>query len=260
MNHSRQGSKIDVLVMGLWGSKGLGMDAVEVKVSYSDWCKEWRRTVYDYTNLHGTKVQHHQPARWQLDADTPGTDMYARSHRQCLHNHPDGYTPTVERRYIVDTSKNRVIREHCNRFWIAAPADLARRIKDDVERIEECSGWGVLAVHETMVSALIEAKTVKPTPLLHAKYLGIIRAAADSGANALLRAEQRGFERGYQARKNQERQENHAARRSEESRSSLLRMEVPGVAHDDGSHICHDQADRRGGGGCPGTHGGDRGA
>lgn len=37
---SRAGRKIDLLVLGLWRSRGLGLDAVEIKVSMSDWVRE----------------------------------------------------------------------------------------------------------------------------------------------------------------------------------------------------------------------------
>lgn len=37
---SRMGRKIDVLVVSLWASRGLELDAVEIKVSYSDWARE----------------------------------------------------------------------------------------------------------------------------------------------------------------------------------------------------------------------------
>ena len=43
LDSSRQGSKIDVLVMALWQSDRHELDAIEVKVSYQDWLKEWRR-------------------------------------------------------------------------------------------------------------------------------------------------------------------------------------------------------------------------
>lgn len=198
MDHARQGAKIDVLVLGLWKSKGWPIEAVEVKVSYSDWCKEWRRTVWDVTTLHGVHTQHQVPSKWQIESWTPGTNEYGWRHRRCDHEHPEGFTPSVERRHMIDTSKNAVIREHADRFWIAAPADLARRIADDCRTILALSTWGVLAVHDTRVDVLVPAVTNKDRkPLTHAKYLGIIRAAADSGLRAIERAEARGRERGY---------------------------------------------------------------
>ena len=147
-----------------------------------------------HQKFHLVHTQHHKPSRWQIDAATPGTANYSIDHRRCDHDHPDGFIPTVTSRYIVDTSKNRTFRDHCHRFWIAAPAALAVRICDDIKATPECKGWGVIAVDERGTSALIPATTnTSPTPLAHAKYLGIIRAAADSGVNAIQRAYDRGY-------------------------------------------------------------------
>lgn len=190
LDHGRQGCKIDVLVMGLWQSKGHQLDAVEVKVSYSDWCKEWRRVEWILTDHLGR--QHRRDQRWPenvIDWYRPGSRWNHRPDEMP----PDGFEPTIERVESIDTSKNAAWRAHAHRFWVAAPERVAQKIAHDVRSMTELSGWGVLAVTGEGVRTLASPKySPNPTALSHRQYLGIIRASADSGVQAIWRAEARG--------------------------------------------------------------------
>lgn len=199
LDSGRQGTKIDVLVLGLWRSDGLGLDAVEVKVSYSDWCKEWRRVEWFITDHLGERHRHWgKPRDGDLERFRPGT--WRRAWRQPADTPPppDGFEPTVERVEVVDVSKNAAWRAHATRFWVAAPEVLAGRIAADILGHEEMGGWGVLGVlDDGSVSVVLKpARRVGLKPLTHAQYLGIIRSAADSGLNALNRARSLGYSEG----------------------------------------------------------------
>lgn len=218
LDHGRQGCKIDVLVMGLWASKGHQLDAVEVKVSYSDWCKEWRRVEWVLTDHLGK--QHARRWKWREFELCPfrGLDEYTNNYLRAWGREdeipPEGFEPTIERRQTVDTSKNADWRAHAHRFWIAAPERLAAKIASDVQTIPELAGWGVIAVSRTSTHVLVDPKTnPNRTTLGHRQYLGIIRAAADSGVNAIWRAEARGREAGFKS----------ARMRDEQLRQSMWR-------------------------------------
>ncbi len=126
---SRMGRKIDVLVMSLWASRGFEREAVEIKVSYSDWTRERK-----------------EPEK---------ADFWWR---------------------------------HAHRFWVAVPAELAPKIRPELPL-----GWGLLACAPGAAPKVV----AKPdrhdaTPLPPGTVIGILRAAADAGMNALSRAEARG--------------------------------------------------------------------
>lgn len=195
LDHGRQGSKIDVLVMGLWQSKGHQLDAVEVKVSYSDWCREWRRVEWVLTNHQGREIT--RDRRWP-DREVAWYRHGSRLFRTVEEMPPEDFEPTIERRQTVDIGKNAEWRTHAHRFWIAAPERLAQKIAHDVRGIPELSGWGVLAVTADDTRVLVAPKFNRnPTALSHRQYLGIIRAAADSGVQAIWRAEARGRNTGF---------------------------------------------------------------
>lgn len=144
----RGGRRIDRLVVSLWRSRGLELDAVEIKVSYSDW-------------------------RTELKA-IEKADFWFR---------------------------------HVHRFWIAAPADLAKKIKPEAP-----APWGLLSCAEWegdtpgRVTVLKKPERHDAEPLPWSTTVGIMRASADAGSNALQRAEQAGYRRGEEDAKR--RQEN----------------------------------------------------
>lgn len=126
---TRQGRRIDRLVLALWKSRGLQLDAIEIKVTMADY-----------------------------------------------------------RREMAEAQKADFWWTHTNRFWIAAPADLAKKIKDELP-----STWGLLScVPGKKARTIVKAPQHKAEPLDWGTMIGLIRAAADAGANALYRAEQRG--------------------------------------------------------------------
>ena len=193
--HDRQGGAIDVLVLGLWPSLGLEIDAVEVKVSYSDWKKEWEQVEWHVTDHADRTVVHHRKPDEHLLRRLRGDDPWVnqRLMRDGLPPVPEGFEPTVQRVTKVNTHKSVDWRQRAHRFWVAAPAALASKIKLDVDAVPELAGWGVLAVDAAATRVLATPKkNHNPIPLTHSTWLGIVRAAADSGFQALLRAEERG--------------------------------------------------------------------
>lgn len=196
---ARQGSKIDVLVLSLWNSDKHEIDAVEVKVSYSDWCKEWRRTEWRLTSHEGeVHTFHRKPNSYDRDRYTGGTYEADLTNRYLVSRGrlpvPDDFVPPIERSTVVDVSKNQDWRARAHRFWVAAPAALAVKIVEDVRCHPEMDGWGVLAVGETSVHVLLTpTRREHVIPFSHQQWLGIVRTAADSGLQALDRARRAGY-------------------------------------------------------------------
>lgn len=125
MGSDRSGSRIDMLVIGLWSSRGHEIEAVEIKVSVSDWRRELAA-----------------PAK---------ADFWVR---------------------------------HSDLFWVAAPADVAAKIKDEIP-----SGWGLIAVGEKTNRVIVKpSKNRDRTPLPWKTTIGVLRAGADAGMNALHQA------------------------------------------------------------------------
>lgn len=139
LDSSRQGRKLDLLVISLWRSRGHERDGVEVKVSWSDYKRE-----------------------------------------------------------IKDPAKADQWWGHVHRFWIAAPLSLAKRILDEEP---PPSTWGLLGVTEDGSQELVKPKKHDPAPFAWPVQIGLMRASADAGVNALMRAEQKGYDRGYQKSK-----------------------------------------------------------
>lgn len=130
---SRQGRKIDVLVVALWQSRGLERDAVEVKVSLSDWRRE--RDLAEKA------------------------DFWWR---------------------------------HSNRFWVAVPDAIADKVREELP-----PGWGLLSCSvDGPPKVLVKPVRREAEALSWFSMVGVLRAAADCGRNALMRAEQRGREQG----------------------------------------------------------------
>lgn len=79
-----------------------------------------------------------------------------------------------------------------HRFWIAAPMALAEKIAADVP-----SGWGLLGCADGAPKMLVKPEKHSPLPLEWPVVVGMMRASADAGTAALLRAEDRGRRLGY---------------------------------------------------------------
>lgn len=132
---SRQGRKIDVLVIALWQSRGLERDAVEVKVSLLDWKRE--------------------------------RDLAEKADFWWRHSH---------------------------RFWVAVPDAIAGKVREDLP-----AGWGLLSCSvEGAPKVVVKAARREAEPLSWFSTVGLLRAAADCGTSALLRAEQRGRQKGQE--------------------------------------------------------------
>lgn len=131
---TRMGRKIDLLVVSLWQSRGFELDAVEVKVSASDWRRE---------------LENAAKADWWW--------------------------------------------RHTHRFWVAVPAALAERVKGELP-----STWGLIACSDEAAVVVVKAPKHGAAPLPWPSCIGTMRASADAGINALGRAEQRGYDRGYE--------------------------------------------------------------
>lgn len=132
----RRGRKIDCLVISTWASRGFERDAVEIKVSVSDYTRE---------------LENPEKADWWW--------------------------------------------KHSHRFWIAAPAELADRIRPTLP-----SPWGLLAVEPGRTPAVaVKPEKHEPEPLPWGSVVGCMRASADFGYNAMRRAEDRGRAEGRKA-------------------------------------------------------------
>jgi hypothetical protein len=168
----RQGSKIDVLIIALWQSLKLEMDAVEIKVSYQDWRREIEQRHLYYVQADGSR---------HYCSNMIGARYWA-NHR------PGG---EIVRESIATTAKSEAWRRHAHRFWIACPAELAARIEPELP-----AGWGLIACHPESTSTVVKPELNKSPDLLNwPKVIGLLRTAADCGFNALVRAEERGWQR-----------------------------------------------------------------
>lgn len=89
--------------------------------------------------------------------------------------------------------------QRVHRFWIACPVAIASKI-----RVELPPAWGLIAIDSTGgTKAVVKAPVRQAQPLGWESVVGLLRAAADAGPNALQRAEGRGFERGVAEGKRQ---------------------------------------------------------
>lgn len=80
-----------------------------------------------------------------------------------------------------------------HRFWIAAPAEVAKKIKPQLP-----TNWGLLSVGANGVRVAVQPTPNRtPEPLAWGTTVGLLRATADCGVNVLARAEQIGYDRGY---------------------------------------------------------------
>ncbi len=186
-------AKIDVLVLALWRSNRYEMDAVEVKVSYSDWRKEIESITYTTTWPDGRVENHHSrvtvAALKQIAADS------------WMANHHGG-PGTVARVVTPDLTKNEEWRRRAHRFWIAAPKPLADRIVPELPE-----GWGLLAVNGARCRAVVKAVTNHPDPLTQEECVALLRGAADAGVMVRQRAYDKGVADGQALE--QKRQERH---------------------------------------------------
>ena len=82
--------------------------------------------------------------------------------------------------------------QHVHRFWVAAPSDVAAKIRSELP-----TGWGLLSCGENGAPrALVAAERHDAERLPIAAVAGLLRAASGAGFNALQRAEAAGYQRG----------------------------------------------------------------
>lgn len=109
---------------------------------------------------------------------------------------------------------------HVNRFWVAVPMDLAAKVKPDLPPT-----WGLLACEpDKPVRVVVKAPAHDPEPLPWHSVVGLMRAAAGCGLNALQRAEHRGYDRGVEAGKRMA-EPGRVAERYESLREEVRRFE-----------------------------------
>lgn len=145
----RGGTKLDLVVLAVWKSRGLTLDGVEVKVSMSD----WKRELEGYTDKQGKRHGGPSKADWWY--------------------------------------------HHVDRFWIAAPADIATKIKPQLP-----PNWGLLSCTESGGRVLQQAtRNPDRTPLSWSTTVGLLRAAADAGPAMLQREHELGRSKGFEEAK-----------------------------------------------------------
>jgi hypothetical protein len=91
------------------------------------------------------------------------------------------------RRELKEAAKADWWWSHIHRFWIAVPASIAPKVKDELP-----SGWGLLSCAPQRVSELIKPVKHTPEALPWGACIGLLRASADTGLNALQHAEAKG--------------------------------------------------------------------
>jgi hypothetical protein len=101
------------------------------------------------------------------------------------------------RRELKNAEKSDWWWRRVHRFWVAAPATVAEKIKSEIP-----AAWGLLALGagkgRERVRVLVDApKKHDPEPLTLTTHIGLLRAGSDSGFGALSRAEGVGYNRGY---------------------------------------------------------------
>jgi hypothetical protein len=89
--------------------------------------------------------------------------------------------------------------QRCDRFWIAAPAEIAPKI-----RAELPPTWGLLACTSKGARQAVAApRNTERADLGWPTLVGMLRASADAGINALNRERSVGFDQGYEHAKRQ---------------------------------------------------------
>lgn len=183
LDASRQGTKIDDLVISTWASRGYRRMAVEVKVSRSDLLKEVQRVEwrYRYTDdaperpmrVASTKPK---PAWWIGEVDEP----------------------SIERVVVPDVSKSQRWREYAHEFWIACPMKLAVQARAEHLLPDD---WGLIGVNDDLSTLVLAKPKVNHSArdLTWGATIGLLRAAQDAGFGVKLAIERRAAEAAHKA-------------------------------------------------------------
>lgn len=101
------------------------------------------------------------------------------------------------RRELARAEKADYWWRHSHRFFVAVPAEIAPTVRDELPE-----GWGLLACEPgAKPRVVVSVPCRQPQAFSEQTLIGIMRASADSGASALYRAEQKGYERGVATEK-----------------------------------------------------------
>jgi len=115
------------------------------------------------------------------------------------------------RREIKEPAKADWWWAHCDRFWLAVPAALAGKVKDETP-----GTWGILACSAGKVRVVRQAPKHDRVPFTWPETIGLMRASADAGVSSLQRAENRGYTRGVEAAELRAKQQDPESRAREQ--------------------------------------------
>lgn len=192
----RQGTKIDVAVLACWQSLKWQIDAVEIKVSLSDFKKEIERYYWtvdaEWSAFNG--IPNRYEDRRHAVSDRLGRPL------------PDGsicwdtaiaaeHWPIV-RHSEPCTHKSQPWRDVAHRFWIACPTKLASKIEP---LLPDGEGWGVLAVDGRGCTVVVKPTVnTEPRSLEWRETVGLLRCAVDASQRVRGRAYDKGVAAGYE--------------------------------------------------------------
>ncbi len=168
------------------------MNAAEVRTALT---KRWPDS--EYLHIQEAPLDHGRQGR---KLDTLVLSLWqSRGHER------DGVEIKVSRsdwtREIAQPAKADEWWAHVHRFWIAMPADLALKVRDDGTLP---TGWGLLACTLDGAQVLVKpSRNPNPKPFTWNSTLGLLRASADAGPNALARARADGHSEGLRRGKDQ---------------------------------------------------------
>lgn len=108
------------------------------------------------------------------------------------------------KRELLNAEKADAWFRYVNRFWVAVPAELADKIIDELPL-----GWGLLTCTEKTVKVALQANKHDAEPFTWPQQIGLMRASADAGANALRRAHHDGWEVGKAEGREEARRRSH---------------------------------------------------
>ena len=95
------------------------------------------------------------------------------------------------RRELKEPAKADWWWEHVHRFWVAVPSKIAATVRTELP-----SGWGLLSCTPERVTEVCKPEKHSPVAMPWGTCIGLFRASADAGWNALEYAENKGVARG----------------------------------------------------------------
>ena len=182
----RMGSKIDVAVIACWKSLGWAIDAVEVKVSLSDFKKEIERYYWTVEGDDRRYTDRRQAHSSRFGRTLPDGSMCSNPEMA------DTHWP-ITRHTEPCLHKSEVWRQIAHRFWIACPAPLATKIEKLLP-----DGWGLLAVDGRGTTVVVKPeRNPEPRRLNWSESVALLRCAVDASQTVRGRTFERGAKAGY---------------------------------------------------------------